>query len=110
MQGVVFGDIVGSPSEWKNVKTKEFRLETSGTRYTDDSVMRLAVAKWLLKDASHSEAYLIQCMQELGKNDLCAGYGERFREWLLSKNSQPYKSWGNGSAMCVSPVALYAST
>jgi len=110
MLGAVFGDIVGSPYEWKNVKTKDFRLEKSGTRFTDDSVMTLAVAKWLLEDASHSEKYLIQCMQELGKNDLGAGYGERFRDWLLSKNPQPYNSWGNGSAMRVSPVALYAST
>ena len=110
MLGAVFGDIVGSPYEWKNVKTKDFQLETSGTRYTDDSVMTLAVAKWLLEDMSHSEAHLIQCMQELGRNDLGAGYGGRFREWLMSKNPQPYNSWGNGSAMRVSPVALYANT
>lgn len=110
MLGAVFGDIVGSPYEWKNVKTKDFRLEKAGTRYTDDSVMTLAVAKWLLEDESHSESYLVQCMQELGRNDLGAGYGERFREWLMSKNPQPYNSWGNGSAMRVSPVALYAST
>ena len=77
MLGAVFGDIVGSPYEWKNVKTKEFRLETSGTRYKDDSVMTLAVAKWLLEDASQSETLLIQCMQELGRNDLGAGNGER---------------------------------
>ena len=109
MLGAVFGDIVGSVYEWKNVKTKDFPLQKSGTRYTDDSVMTLAVAKWLLEDASHSEAYLIRCMQTLGQNDLGAGYGERFREWLLSKNPQPYNSWGNGAAMRVSPVALYAS-
>lgn len=110
MLGAVFGDIVGSPYEWKNVKTKDFRLEKAGTRYTDDSIMTLAVAKWLLEDKSHSETYLIQCMQELGRNDLGAGYGGRFRDWLLSENPRPYNSWGNGSAMRVSPVALYAST
>ncbi len=109
MLGAVFGDIVGSIYEWNNVKTKDFQLQKSGTRYTDDSVMTLAVAKWLLEDASHSETYLIKCMQTLGQNDLGAGYGERFREWLLSKNPQPYNSWGNGAAMRVSPVALYAS-
>ena len=109
MLGAVFGDIVGSTYEWKNVKTKDFPLQKSGTRYTDDSVMTLAVAKWLLEDVSHTETYLIQCMQELGRNDPGAGYGERFREWLLSKNPEPYNSWGNGAAMRVSPVALYAS-
>lgn len=110
MLGAVFGDIVGSTYEWKNVKTKDFPLQRSGTRYTDDSVMTLAVAKWLLEDASHTETHLIKCMQTLGKNDLGAGYGERFREWLLSKNPQPYNSWGNGAGMRVSPVGLYAKT
>lgn len=109
MLGAVFGDIVGSIYEWKNVKTKDFPLQKSGTRYTDDSVMTLAVAKWLLEDASHTETYLIQCMQELGRKDIGAGYGERFKEWLLSESPQPYNSWGNGAAMRVSPVALYAN-
>ena len=110
MLGAIFGDIVGSAYEWKNVKTKDFPLQKSGTRYTDDSVMTLAVAKWLLEDASHTETCLIQCMQELGRKDIGAGYGERFMKWLMSKNPQPYNSWGNGSAMRVSPVSLYANT
>lgn len=110
MLGAVFGDIVGSAYEWNNVKTKDFPLEKSGTRYTDDSVMTLAVAKWLLEDPSHSESHLIKCMQKLGRGHIKAGYGGRFREWLLSKDPQPYNSWGNGSAMRVSPVALYANS
>ena len=110
MLGAVFGDIVGSAYEWNNVKTKDFPLERSGTRYTDDSVMTLAVARWLLEDPSHSESHLITCMQKLGRGNIRAGYGGRFMEWLLSKDPQPYNSWGNGSAMRVSPVALYANT
>ena len=110
MLGAVFGDIVGSSYEWNNVKTKNFPLERPGTRYTDDSVMTLAVAKWLLEDPSHSESHLIKCMQKLGRGHIRAGYGGRFKEWLLSKDPQPYNSWGNGSAMRVSPVALYANT
>lgn len=110
MLGAVFGDIVGSSYEWNNVKTKDFPLERSGTRYTDDSVMTLAVAKWLLEDPSHSESHLITCMQKLGRRHFKAGYGGRFREWLQSKAPQPYNSWGNGSAMRVSPVALYANS
>ncbi len=109
MLGAVFGDIVGSIYERRNVKTKDFPLEKSGTRYTDDTVMTLAVAKWLLEGISHTETHLIHCMQELGKNDIGAGYGERFIEWLRSPNPQPYNSWGNGAAMRVSPVSLYAS-
>ena len=110
MLGAIFGDIVGSSYEWHNVKTKDFPLERPGTRYTDDSVMTLAVAKWLLEDPSHSESHLIKCMQKLGRGHLKAGYGGRFREWLQSKDPQPYNSWGNGSAMRVSPVALYANS
>lgn len=110
MLGAVFGDIVGSAYEWNNVKTKDFPLEKSGTRYTDDSVMTLAVAKWLLEDPSHSESHLITCMQKLGRGHYKAGYGSRFKEWLMSKEPQPYNSWGNGSAMRVSPVALYANS
>lgn len=93
MLGAVFGDIVGSAYEWHNVKTKDFPLERPGTRYTDDSVMTLAVAKWLLEDPSHSESHLIKCMQKLGRGHFKAGYGGRFREWLQSKGSQPYNSW-----------------
>lgn len=110
MLGAVFGDIVGSAYEWHNVKTKDFPLERPGTRYTDDSVMTLAVAKWLLEDPSHSGSHLIKCMQKLGRGHFKAGYGGRFREWLQSKDPQPYNSWGNGSAMRVSPVALYANS
>ena len=110
MLGAIFGDIVGSSYEWNNVKTKDFPLERPGTRYTDDSVMTLAVAKWLLEDPSHSESHLIKCMQKLGRGHIRAGYGGRFKEWLLSEDPQPYNSWGNGSAMRVSPVALYLGT
>lgn len=110
MLGAIFGDIVGSAYEWNNVKTKNFPLERSGTRYTDDSVMTLAVAKWLLEDPSHSESHLIKRMQKLGRGHIKAGYGGRFKEWLLSKAPQPYNSWANGSAMRVSPVALFANS
>ena len=110
MLGAVFGDIVGSAYEWNNVKTKDFPLERSGTRYTDDSVMTLAVAKWLIEDPLHSESHLIKCMQKLGRGHIKAGYGSRFKEWLMSKDPQPYNSWANGSAMRVSPVALFANS
>lgn len=110
MLGAVFGDIVGSAYEWNNVKTKDFPLKTPHTRYTDDTVMTLAVAQWLMEDPEHTEDGLIKQMQRLGRGHLKAGYGGRFREWLQSKDPQPYNSWGNGSAMRVSPVGLYASS
>ena len=110
MLGAVFGDIVGSAYEWNNVKTKDFPLQTPHTRYTDDSVMTLAVAQWLMEDPKHTEKGLIKQMQRLGRHHFNAGYGGRFKEWLQSKDPQPYGSWGNGSAMRVSPVGLYASS
>ncbi len=110
MLGAVLGDTIGSYYEWNNVKTKEFPLVTSQTRYTDDTVMTLAIAKWLLEDPARSEAQLIRCMQKLGRTHIRAGYGGRFKEWLVSNNPQPYSSWGNGSAMRVSPVGLFAES
>lgn len=84
MLGAVFGDIVGSAYEWNNVKTKEFPLKTSFTRYTDDSVMTLAVAQWLMTDHEHSEEGLVREMQRLGRGHFKAGYGGRFKAWLMS--------------------------
>lgn len=110
MLGAVLGDIIGSYYEWNNVKTKVFPLVTSKTRYTDDSVMTLAVAKWLLEDPTHSEEQLIRCLQKMGRAHIRAGYGGRFKEWLLSADPLPYESWGNGSAMRVSPVGLFAES
>ena len=110
MLGAVLGDIIGSYYEWNNVKTKDFPLVTSKTKYTDDTVMTLAVAKWLLEDPTHSEEQLIHCMQKLGRTHIGVGYGGKFKEWLLSSEPQPYGSWGNGSAMRVSPVALFAES
>lgn len=110
MLGAVFGDIVGSVYERYNVKTKDFPLKSSRTRWTDDTVMTLAVAQWLMDDPTHSESHLIHCMQQLGRAYPKAGYGGGFRNWLMSKNPQPYNSWGNGSAMRVSPVGLYATS
>ena len=110
MLGAVLGDIIGSSYEWHNVKTKDFPLVTTGTKYTDDTVMTLAVAKWLMEDTIHSEAGLVRCMQELGRAHIMAGYGGRFIRWILSKKPHPYGSWGNGSAMRVSPVGLFADS
>ncbi len=110
MLGAIIGDIIGSYYEWNNVKTKDFPLVTSQTRYTDDSVMTLAVAKWLLEDPLRSEEQLIRFMQKLGRAHIRAGYGGSFKQWLLSIDPQPYGSWGNGSAMRVSPVGLFADS
>lgn len=108
--GAVVGDIIGSRYEFHNVKSTNFDLFPDGSRFTDDSVMTFAVARWLLIDREHTPAALVECMQELGRRYPRAGYGGHFRRWLSAVNPKPYNSWGNGSAMRVSPVGLYAGT
>lgn len=110
MLGAIAGDIIGSIYEWHNVKTTDFPLLTERSHFTDDTVMTIAVAKWLLEDAGHSGEHLVKCMRELGQKYMHAGYGGRFRKWLQAENPRPYHSYGNGSAMRVSPVALYAGS
>ena len=88
MLGALVGDIIGSMYEFHNTKRTDFELFPEGSRFTDDSVMTLAVAKWLLEDEAHSIHYLIYCMQELGDHYPNAGYGGRFMEWLFEENPQ----------------------
>ena len=110
MLGAIVGDIVGSPYEFYNTKSPSFELFTPQSYFTDDSVMTLAVAKWLIEDEAHTIHYLIYCMQELGNRYPRAGYGGNFMDWLRMDEPQPYNSWGNGAGMRVSPVGLYANT
>ncbi len=99
MLGAIAGDIVGSVYEQDRIKTKGFSLYNPRCRFTDDSVLTVAVAKAILDDGDYQGAML-----ELGRRYPDAGYGGTFRQWLCSSNPQPYNSWGNGSAMRVSPV------
>lgn len=115
MIGAIFGDIVGSVYEFDNVKTKEFQLFTDKCKFTDDTVMTVAVADALMQfdKVSDLEAFkkvLIRTMHRYGKKYPCAGYGGHFRMWLRNKETAPYGSYGNGSAMRVSPVAWYANS
>ncbi len=109
MLGAIAGDIIGSTYERKHQKRYEFELIPRYSRFTDDSVMTLAVAKWLIVDKSLSSKYLIECMQNLGRRYPC-DYGIMFMNWLSNDNPKPNNSYGNGSAMRVSPVGLYASS
>lgn len=108
--GAIVGDIVGSTRKWHNVKTEDFELLPAGSRFTDGTVMTLAVAEWLMIDPTHSKSRLVDCMQRLGRKYLDAGYGGIFRKWIATENPKPYNSFGNGSAMRVSPVGLYANS
>lgn len=105
--GALAGDIVGSVYEFDNIKSEKFPLFQAGSTFTDDSVMTLAVAQALIETFQWQEpisSALVNQMKELGNRYPDAGYGGRFAYWLRSHKSLPYDSWGNGSAMRVSPV------
>ena len=80
--GAIVGDIAGSTYEWRNTKSKDFTMFPPGSRFTDDTVMTLAVAKWLMDDPEHHHHTLVSIMQELGNRFPNAGYGRSFRHWL----------------------------
>jgi len=101
MLGAIAGDIIGSVYERSPIKTKDFPLFDPDCRFTDDSVLTVAVAESILTDSSYAES-----IQKMGRNYPDAGYGSSFVRWLHSDDPQPYKSWGNGSAMRVSPVGF----
>ena len=113
MIGAIIGDIVGSRFEWHNIKTKEFELFHRRCHPTDDSVMTLAVAQAILSGTEDMEVLsrtAVRYMLKLGRRYPGAGYGGRFRRWLYAENPQPYNSFGNGSAMRVSPCGFAAKT
>lgn len=114
MIGAIIGDIAGSRFEWHNIKSKEFELLPEGKhcRPTDDSVMTLAVAKAILSSESPEDLSrnAVSCMQSFGRKYPHAGYGGRFKGWIHSDDPQPYKSYGNGAAMRVSPCGFAAES
>lgn len=107
--GAIAGDCFGAAYEFNPVKTTEFNLYAC-PMFTDDTVMTLAVAKWLMTDGNHTHKSLVKIMKEFGHKYDTAGYGGNFLFWLFSKATLPYNSYGNGSAMRVSPCAFYAKT
>ena len=120
MYGAIIGDIVGSKYEFNNIKTKSFPLFSDGCDYTDDTIMTMAVAKALVigfgvKNHQGETSFqddLIKTMQELGRRypHPKGAYGGSFSKWLQQQNPQPYGSYGNGSAMRVSPCGLMSVT
>lgn len=109
--GTIIGDVVGSRFEILNIHNKEFEFFNKNCRFTDDSVMTLAVAKAFLDsrtDYSNLEENVIKDMTELGKKYPNRGYGPSFRHWINSDEHKPYGSFGNGAAMRISSVGVVA--
>ena len=113
MLGAIIGDIAGSRFEWHNHRDKNFQLFTSDCRFTDDSVMTIAIGKAILACQGNYEKLghqAVNAMLTLGRKYPDCGYGTKFRKWLSSDNPMPYNSIGNGSAMRVSPCAWVAGS
>ncbi|MDR0908403.1 MAG: ADP-ribosylglycohydrolase family protein [Spirochaetaceae bacterium] len=103
MLGAIIGDITGSIYEFNNFKSKEIAILDKGCFFTDDTVMTIAVADAIMKGGKPDD--YIDCMKYWGRKYPNSGYGGRFSKWLFSDDREPYNSFGNGSAMRVSPCA-----
>ncbi len=118
MLGAVIGDIIGSVYEFNPIKTKEFILfgpyQDEECHFTDDTIMTVAVglvtAASACTDEDKYKTDLVRFMRLLGREYPDAGYGHRFNIWLQTDEHIPYRSYGNGSAMRVSPVAWKAQS
>jgi len=103
MLGAIAGDIIGSAWERTGEKRLDFPLFTASSRFTDDTVMTVAIAHALLDGRDYAEA-----MRDYGGRYPYAGYRLRFARWVRDPTIGPYGSFGNGAAMRVTPVAYAA--
>ncbi|MFW5941993.1 MAG: ADP-ribosylglycohydrolase family protein [Chloroflexota bacterium] len=101
MLGAIAGDVIGSVYEARPIKRTDFPLFGRGNRFTDDTVLTIAVAHAILEN----EAYAVS-MKRFARRYPNAGYGGSFIKWIFEPEVRPYNSWGNGSAMRVSPVGF----
>ena len=102
MLGAMIGDIVGSKYEFNNTFDYDFEMFGGGCDFTDDTICTVAIADAILNGRSYQESLLDWCRRYPSPK---GAYGGRFAAWIRSLNPQPYNSFGNGSAMRVSPVA-----
>jgi ADP-ribosylglycohydrolase len=105
MLGAIAGDIIGSVHEFRPIKSTDFPLFTPDSRFTDDTVLSVAVADCLLNRAGYVDKF-----HEYTRAYSNRSYGLNFYHWVHSGNRLPYNSWGNGSAMRVGPVAYAFET
>jgi len=97
--GAIAGDVIGSVFEWDNVKTTNFPLFRKKSSFTDDTVLTVATMDAIVNKKDYTKVY-----QRYGRRYPMRGYGGNFKKWLITPRPKPYNSWGNGSAMRVSPI------
>jgi len=105
MLGAIAGDIIGSVHEFVETKTTDFPLFVAKSQFTDDTVLTVAVADCLLTGSSYGDKF-----HDYARAYPRCGYGLGFLHWVYEGRREAYNSWGNGSAMRVSPVALAFET
>ena len=105
MLGAIAGDVIGSVHEKAGTKSKVFPLFPPEARFTDDTVLTVAVADCLLTGRDYVPAFHDYYHAFPG-----AGYGGTFVKWASGRHTEPYGSWGNGSAMRVTPIAYAFDT
>lgn len=108
--GAIAGDVIGSAYEFNPTRDYNFELFTPKSTFTDDTVLTMANALWLLEDEHHTHERLVNIMLDMCWKYPDRGYGGRFARWIHDSDPQPYNSFGNGSAMRVSPIGYYAKT
>lgn len=101
MLGAIAGDIIGSVYEFYPTKNKDFPLFSKNSRFTDDTVLSVAIA-----DAILTQSEYVLKIKEYARKYPHAGYGGNFKKWANSDSLEGYNSWGNGSAMRVSAVGF----
>lgn len=102
MIGAIAGDVIGSVYETVAVKTKDFPLFTKRSKFTDDTVLTIAVADCIINKKDYAKTLQDYALKYPKKK-----YGARFMQWMFYENPQPYNSFGNGSAMRVSAIGFY---
>lgn len=112
LMGAVLGDVAGSIYEFDPHKSTDINLQDEKMDYTDDTIMTIAVADWILNDKLHTKNALVSCMQKWGRKypHPMGAYGNMFSQWLRTDTPKPYNSWGNGAAMRVSAVGFAFNT
>lgn len=108
LMGAILGDIAGSIYEFAPHKSTDICLQDKRMDYTDETIMTIAVADWILNDEKHTKKGLVTRMQQWGRKypNPMGAYGSMFSQWLGKKYPKPYNSWGNGAAMRVSAVGF----
>ncbi len=105
MFGAIAGDMIGSVYERHSVKTTDFPLFHQHSQFTDDTVLTISAAYAILNQTDYGKSFKF-----FGRKYPDAGYGGAFFKWIFEPEIMPYNSWGNGSAMRVSPIGFAFST